>query len=186
MAVPNTFTNGEIIDADNINQNFTEIETHVNSNLINKMLHVIDANDVDLGVLESYPGEGIPVLLSGKGYYYQLVGNANSIDVYFGSSDCSGQGYVSVEFDLTQGLGRLALRNYVYWNERDGNHYYVNRSSSFTMNPQSRYGPGGISNSFGCVTEVLSSRVVYPFILNDTSITGVPSVTTAPYDLIYK
>ena len=32
LAIPNTFTNGEIIDADNINQNFTEIETHVNTN----------------------------------------------------------------------------------------------------------------------------------------------------------
>ena len=184
LAIPNSFTNGEIIDADKINQNFTGIETHINQNQGHKHLYVVDTNDVELGQVVGTEVDANPLLLSDKGYLYIVKRNPININVFFESNDCTGQAYTSFNV-ITDRFDSLMLNRHAFWNEKDLKYYFIDQSIlPQTVNIQSMYA-GGFSNALACNVFVTSTTMVH---LNEATpgLTGVPSAITLPVRFEYK
>ena len=186
LAIPNTFTNGEIIDADNINQNFTEIETHVNTNQGHKHFYVVDANDVDLGIvdLNAAPEAGL-LILTGKGYLFKIKNSLDNVEVYFESIDCSGQAYANL-INIEVNFSNILLKRAVFWTENKQNYYIRDVNTEMIINAQSQYGSGSIHSTLPCLTVTTNGVTVNPFIQSTLSLTGIPNTITLPVRLEYK
>ena len=189
LAIPNSFTNGEIIDADKINQNFTGIETHINQNQGHKHLHIVDGNNIDLGAVFNFNGpNGNPEFISNKGYLAAIKTNPVEIGaffVYFQSIDCTGQKFrvTPIIDDLTQ--FELMETRSLFWNELENKYYYADlQTAQVILTGLSRYQS---NDSSACITlTVPEFPPVIPILENDPAITGVPNNIVFPVRLEYK
>ena len=189
LTTPYTFTNGEIIDADNINQNFSEIATHINQNQGHKHLYIVDGNGSELGAISDFKAGVSPEFLSSKGYYAAIKTNPEptaTLIIFFESVDCTGQGYTNSPV-----LDDLTLRNNLkdtrslFWNELDSKYYYIDlRNAPVTITATSNY---RFSRPTVCIIPTAPQLpVVNPLVVNDPAITGVPNEIVFPIRLEYK
>ena len=102
LAIPNTFTNGEIIDADQINQNFNALAQGVNNGFGKRKLY---SESVFVADIEIYlPNNNTLMIMSDAGGMYLSTSvNSGTVDLvlrnsdgYYLTSDCTGNIYVIV------------------------------------------------------------------------------------------
>ena len=190
LVIPNTFTNGEIIDADNINQNFTEIETHVNTNQGGKHFYLVDANNVVLGrkygTDVSLGSSNSQIFVTDEGYiseatsltYDQFGG---SLNFYFPTSDCSGE---TIWIDGP--YNNIIFPRIVFTPIWTSTLYYLASftTESVTYNSTIRgYPVSGVA--IPCAIQT-GTRLVYPISKNDPIITGVPDSILLPVRIEYR
>ena len=190
LVLPNTFTNGEIIDADQINQNFSEIETHVNTNQGHKHLYAIDSNGVELGQLvkanNSIDNSSTILLLTGEGYLYTPTNNSTdnsfSISVYFETPDCTGQQYTPY---FQNSLIDALVTKRAYLDENVGKYFILDLGAiqQATITRQSVYGS---IRGPSCGLSDGAISVMTRLIEATTENSGIPSTFTPPYSFVYK
>ena len=191
LAIPNTFTNGEIIDADKINQNFTEVETRINQNQGHKHLYIVDGNDMVLGELfqsdrilnlDSSNGE---VFVSDKGYIGIVTSVASdfigaSFNYLFQNSDCSGEPLWVLATSTNSLLPRL-----VFTPTWSVNRYYIISTTVETVTFNSHITGNPEDIAANCVLNT-DNRSAYSISVNAPIITGVPDSIQLPVRLEYK
>ena len=133
---------------------------------------VLDGNDVEIGQLVSIGENHISIeVITQQGYLLTLapnpgIGPANSVfSLFFTSSDCTGTaytgltfgGYVISGYDLT-GVPSL---------------YYVDKNSAGVSN----LSYASLTTSGGCSVQAGVSSTFFPVLPNDSTVTGVSTVT---------
>lgn len=156
----NTFSKGDILDADLLNENFASLQTAIEN--VPTFHSVTDADGKELGILNQigFTGEGgILNIVTSNGYYLEIWANYGDLRSYYVSyktSDCSGQAYVSVaplSIIEVEGLS---------------GYYYVDIDAArTTFSPQSRKQDDGSCNVFS-----YSEEPYYPVTSNKESVTG--------------
>jgi hypothetical protein len=189
LSVPNSFTNGQIIDADKINQNFTEIETHVNSNQGHKHLYVVDANSQILGQVFNFHNEGA-TLITNQGFMASIYSNEGTgvistqvFRIYYESTNCTGQGYmVSPFLDENENRLRLVKSRTLFWDGPINQYVYLDQNSQIPLS----YGSYRGLNSDACNNSLGNWTLVNPVLVNDMNVTGMPNSIVFPITLEYK
>ena len=179
LTVTNTFTNGEIIDADQINENFTSITNAINN--LPRRLVVYEGLEL-LGDLL-----GTNVIRSSNGYFIRIAwyqpganpyhkenGVAQIDNTYYLSNDCSGPAYIIVYTDNNDGIiFQNSSNKTVFWVTFSSQLSYVNPlSTPAYLTHQSRW-----TQELGCHVSAGDSFNLVDVIPNDPSVTGFPSLT---------
>jgi len=171
-----TFSNGEVADAEKINENFEAINAQVREAQTARSLY-INGNRVGVVVLELSSNEEIFAVTS-KGFTAAFYGDftllqpTRGIDSYFITEDCTGTAYAwpsSASFPMKLGgvTGHIGR-------DQEGNWVYVDYSHSATgLQLKTAYyfdGDGFVCYTLGD-TDTRESFVV-PILNNSPSVTG--------------
>ncbi|MDT8447171.1 MAG: hypothetical protein RRB13_09810 [bacterium] len=153
-AVPNSFTDGEVVSAAKVNANFAQASKKI----------VAKLDGAVIGTLLGITGTGAVVFLSDN-LYAATIGKPLSSspslvqqETFYTAAGCTGTAYAGMA-----GTEGTVLYGF------NGNLYHVNRSATYeATSAASAYGSGG------CFTPSPVS-VGYPLTAHDSSVTGFPS-----------
>ena len=166
VTVPNTFVAGEIATADGVNDNFTALQSGINSNNIT----VYRNNDTVVGTLLSMDkgnmvGVGSSYIMMSAEYYNFIMYSDSTLFgmVYYNSDDCTGTPYLNRPQAVSRIIGSIGVDEY-YYSPKQGN--------SVPINPQSFRA----SHIFdGCAASVPGEGTYFEALINDVGVTAVES-----------
>ena len=172
VTIPNTFTSGQPAIASQVNENFDAVKFAIDSNSSNLAV-LKDGNNSTIGsfvgVVFGNSANARFIGLSSTNYLFSVFPSGEvyveNKPIYFSSTDCTGQGYVSSDDGIGGGPSQRVFSNPLGL-------YYVPAGNVVSTTFRK-----SVSNTLGICSQVSQSAPMYQVMPNDPVITGMSSGT---------